>query len=337
MKVAEHGDTLVNRRPHGAKSFSGVPDPQLIVIGRDAVLRHKQGHASGHLPGPPKAHAQCLRPYGPSGQRRRLSVGDGLRPLRPDDPTGVRLHPEKVIRSGWFEELILPKSVPFLEHTLRPRAAYESLSGHRPANVGPDALLQNLAGSIMGRHHGFRRLLIGGNPGEIGYTPKLSVRRNSPNERGHDIRLIDGDHPSDVPEDRCGRFDVTTKDINSAILGPAPRPSKPARTGEMVECDDRLDLTLQTPIDHSSVVVELCSRYPTLFWLDSSPLDAKPISVEAQVSDQVEVLRPPVIAVAGVSARLRKQATTLKLPEIARNVVSLNLVSGRGRPPEKPW
>src|SRR5579875_2990544 len=43
VKVAEHGDTLVNRRPHGAKSFSGVPDPQLIVIGRDAVSVTSRG------------------------------------------------------------------------------------------------------------------------------------------------------------------------------------------------------------------------------------------------------------------------------------------------------
>lgn len=93
----------------------------------------------------------------------------------------------------------------------------------------------------------------------------------------------------------------------------------------------------QTAIDHATVMIKFCLRYPPFFRLNPSPLDAESIGVQAQVPNQIQILGPPVIAVASISAGLREHSLAFKLPQVTCDIVPLDLVGRCGCPPKKSW
>ena len=71
--------------------------------------------------------------------------------------------------------------------------------------------------------------------------------------------------------------------------------------------------------------------------LDSRPLDRKAVAVEAQTSEQRDVIRVAVQVVAGEAGRLGADAARELLPgvPVAGLVAAFDLMSGSGRSPQK--
>src|SRR5205085_9992230 len=74
-----------------------------------------------------------------------------------------------------------------------------------------------------------------------------------------------------------------------------------------------------------------------LLGLDPAPLQAEPVGVQPGAGDEVEVLPPPVVGVAGVAAGLgeRRVLRVLPRPVVVVDVAALDLVRRRGGAPEE--
>ena len=90
--------------------------------------------------------------------------------------------------------------------------------------------------------------------------------------------------------------------------------------------------------EHAPVVVELRVREEALLRLDARPLDREAVGVEAEARHERDVVLVAVVVIAGVAGRLgeHRRLHVLEHPEVAVDVVALDLVRGRRDAPEKP-
>jgi hypothetical protein len=89
-------------------------------------------------------------------------------------------------------------------------------------------------------------------------------------------------------------------------IGPAAFEREPAGAGEVVEGDHRLDAARVAAVDHRLVVIEHGDGKCAWLRLDPGPFQGKPIRVEMQGFDDIEIERPAVKTVAGIARRFGK-------------------------------
>ena len=111
----------------------------------------------------------------------------------------------------------------------------------------------------------------------------------------------------------------------------------PERLGEVMKGHDRRDAEFVAEADASRIVVErgvgdLAGRR-----LDPRPFDRKAVGVQAQVSQQAQILAEPPEVIGGVTRRLPEQrgVCVLERPAIGKPVVAFDLVGGGGGAPQE--
>ncbi len=156
---------------------------------------------------------------------------------------------------------------------------------------------------------------------------------------GDHVGLVDGaDVPDVLADDRGAVLDVAGEQVGRAVGGPAAEVLEPLWHGEVVQGDHGPQPAGEGAVDHAPVVRGLGVREGAGHRLDAGPLDAEPVVGEAEFREQVHVLLPAVVAVAGVQAGFRdvRRRVVFLPPPVAVDVVPLDLVGGGGRPHRKP-
>jgi hypothetical protein len=107
----------------------------------------------------------------------------------------------------------------------------------------------------------------------------------------------------------------------------------------VVEGDHRLDAARVAAVDHRLVVIEHGDGKCAWLRLDPGPFQGKPIRVEMQGFDDIEIERPAVKTVAGIARRFGKRGRIKMLgrPAVAVGVVAFHLVSRRRRAPQEAF
>ena len=107
----------------------------------------------------------------------------------------------------------------------------------------------------------------------------------------------------------------------------------------MPERDHGQKAVLATRRRHPPVMVELGLREEARLGLDARPLDGEAVGVEAEAGDEPDVLEVAVVVVARVSGRLgeHRRLRLLEHPQVAVEVVALDLVRGRRDAPQEPF
>jgi hypothetical protein len=152
------------------------------------------------------------------------------------------------------------------------------------------------------------------------------------------IRLVEGASRADqVAQVTGGAFTVADEAVGRARIQPAAGADQPARRGEVVKGDHRLDAVFVTGRQHAPVMVERGQREFAFLRLDARPLDGEAIGVEAQLRQQRNIFRVAVVMVAGVARRLGidRAGQVLQHPAFAVDVVAFDLMGSRGRAPQK--
>ena len=105
----------------------------------------------------------------------------------------------------------------------------------------------------------------------------------------------------------------------------------------MMKGYDRRDLVLVTACEHAAVMVECGARELAGLGLDARPFDREAVGVEAEPREHRDVVGVAMVLVAGVARRLdeRRAGRVLEHPEVAVDVVALDLVRGSGGTPKK--
>src|SRR5690242_2827020 len=120
--------------------------------------------------------------------------------------------------------------------------------------------------------------------------------------------------------------------------GPSALAHEPQRAGEVVQRDHRGDRLLAQLAEHVPVVADLPGIEHSLRGLDARPLDGQPVGVLVHLAEQREVLAVAVVVVvrdAGPVAIGDVTRLLLPLPPVAVAAITLHLVRGARRPPEK--
>ena len=154
---------------------------------------------------------------------------------------------------------------------------------------------------------------------------------------GHEVGLVDRGDVLGVGQRRRRELGEAGEPVAGLRAGPAAVVHQPARHREVDERDDRVQAPLAAAVDHAPVVVEGGAGELALLGLDPAPLEAEPVGVQAGAGDEVEVLAPAVVGVAGVAAGLgeRRVLGVLHLPVVVVDVAALDLVRGGGGAPEE--
>ena len=105
-----------------------------------------------------------------------------------------------------------------------------------------------------------------------------------------------------------------------------------------MKCNYGFETLLMTGGQHSPVMVQLRQRKFTVLGFDASPFDGKAVSVEAEASEQRNVVAVTMIMIAGIARRFRIDCAihVFQQPRVGIDISTLYLM-GRGRcSPEKP-
>ncbi len=181
---------------------------------------------------------------------------------------------------------------------------------------------------------GFRRRRLERRALQVAHEPGKIEPRQQPMQ----VRLVDGDGVCHPIAEALGDLGAIAREQVGPLVGDdVAHRREPVRAGEVVEGDHGRESQLDAPIDDGLVVVECVVVEHNGLGFDPSPLDAEPIGVAAQAGDQIDVLGPQLVGVAGEPRGLPEHRRLLLLeePDVGVVVAALHLMAGRGdTPPE---
>jgi len=132
---------------------------------------------------------------------------------------------------------------------------------------------------------------------------------------------------------------VTVADKQIAGIGifPAVQPREPARRAEVVERHHGSDAGFMAGGQHAPVVFQLGARKSAALRFDARPLDGEAIGIEAERGQKPDVFGEAMVVVAGVHRGFDEQGglDMFHDPQVAVDVVALDLVRSSGRAPQK--
>ena len=155
-------------------------------------------------------------------------------------------------------------------------------------------------------------------------------------QRDH-VRLVDGAYPGDVVEYRHHVPHVPGEVVDGIGVEPSALGGEPQRQCHVVQRDHGLDAVLMAHVNHMAVVQQLRFGEAAFHGLDAGPFDGEAVHPQSGVGKHSDVFTVTVVAVGRISRRLVEVRALGMLPgpPVARDVVPLDLVRGRGRAPDE--
>ena len=199
---------------------------------------------------------------------------------------------------------------------------------------------QRLGGQPVAEQLVMHHVQFGARADQAGGVPAGAVP-----EMGDHPGLVEGHPvPDPIPEPGLHRRGVVGERMRRAPYPPPALLLEALREIPVEERDERLDAGFQQPVHQPVVEVQtyLVDQTPPL-WHHPGPGHREPVGRQSQILHDPDVFPPPVVVVAGHITRVAVQnppgSPAETVPDALRSPVlghrSLDLVRGRGHPPEK--
>ena len=273
VEVAPDVDTGIDTALHAAQCPLDVVDPDLVVVGSDAVFGDVDRKAR-LVPRPTDGALEGLGPDLVSHLGGRDPLLTAQCAVGPDPHPGVGLDPDEVVSPGRLEEHVLGGASDPFEPLLSARL--ELVVGHRQSE--PDGEVART------RPDGLHPQAVGGDQGVVDRVPPRPVRtRGGKIPRRHPIvattfgSLRVAAIPIRSPMWAVARATEPGEPIRRLRGLPGAGGGQPSGVGEVVEGDHRHHPALVAGRGHPPVVVEGDKGELTLLRFDPAPLEREAV------------------------------------------------------------
>ena len=333
MEVSPHVDAVVHRVVHAGYGVKGVIDSPAVIGSGDAIFGDDYRRAFGDVPSMADGDAQRRREVLPAGEGAFRVLGDRHGAILADEGPQIGLHPNEVIPGRGLGEVVLARVLVFLHLPFASGHGVERLAGDGPPGLDTRVLGQYFPGFPVRFDERGGDVRIG--RGQRG-GHEVAAFGSATGQRDH-VRLVNGADPGDVVEDRHHVPHVPGEVVDGIGVEPSALGGEPQRQCHVVQRDHGLDAVLVARVDHLAVVQQLRFGEAALRGLDAGPFDGEAVHAQSGVGEHSDVLAVAVVAVGRVSRRFAEIRAfgMLPGPPVARDVVSFDLVRGRGRAPDE--